>query len=71
MKTVKMLAAAVIMAASFSAPVLAQQPKAAKEAKLKDHKCTAACTKDKHAYAHGEKGHVCTAACKKETNKKA
>jgi len=29
------------------------------------HHCTAACTKDKHVYAHGEKGHVCKYACKK------
>jgi len=28
------------------------------------HQCTAACTKEKHMYAHGEKGHVCSSACK-------
>ena len=36
-----------------------------KEAKMKENVCTKACTKDKHAYAHGEKGHTCTDACKK------
>jgi hypothetical protein len=36
-----------------------------KEMKQKEHVCTAACTKEKHAYAHGEKGHTCTDACKK------
>ena len=37
-----------------------------KDAKMKEHVCTKACTKEKHAYAHGEKGHVCTDACKKK-----
>ena len=37
-----------------------------KEMKGKEHVCTAACTKEKHVYAHGEKGHVCTEACKKK-----
>lgn len=34
---------------------------------LKAHVCTAACTSDKHVYAHGEVGHVCTDACKTAT----
>ena len=28
------------------------------------HECTAACTTEAHAYAHGEKNHTCTEACK-------
>lgn len=34
--------------------------------KPRKHHCTAASTKDKHVYAHGEKDHVCTDDCKKE-----
>ncbi|MBA4196357.1 MAG: hypothetical protein C0459_02275 [Chitinophaga sp.] len=65
----KMIATAFI-AACFSIPALAQDSKMqGDKMKLKDHKCTAACTKDKHVYAHGEKGHVCTAACKKMDKK--
>jgi photosystem II stability/assembly factor-like uncharacterized protein len=37
-----------------------------KEMKKKEHVCTAACTKEKHVYAHGEKGHTCTDACHKK-----
>ena len=55
-----MLAMAGIM---FSANAQAEKKS---DAKLKDHVCTKACTKEKHAYAHGEKGHVCTDACKKK-----
>lgn len=32
-------------------------------ADAREHVCTAACTPEAHAYAHGEKGHACTAAC--------
>lgn len=60
MKSMKPLAALLFMATLFTAPSMAQ-----KETKMKEHKCTKACTKDKHVYAHGEKGHVCTAACHK------
>lgn len=30
----------------------------------KEHVCSAACTAEAHAYAHGEQGHTCTEACK-------
>jgi len=58
----KLLVAAAIFG-SMSMTAVAQ---ADQTAKLKKHHCTAACTKEKHAYAHGEKGHVCTDACKKK-----
>ena len=33
---------------------------------MKEHVCTDACTKEKHAYACGEKGHTCSAECHKK-----
>ena len=33
-------------------------------AEAKEHVCSAACTAEVHAYAHGEKGHTCAEACK-------
>lgn len=36
---------------------------AAPKEEMKDHTCSATCTKKAHAYAHGEKGHTCTEAC--------
>ena len=68
MKTVKRIAAVMLLTGSLSASAFAFQTE--KKAELKEHKCTAACTKSKHAYAHGEKGHVCGDACKKMMDKK-
>ena len=66
MKKMKTIAASLLMGSFLimSAPTMAQQKDTKKEV-LKEHKCTKACTKDKHVYAHGEKGHVCGDACKK------
>lgn len=64
-----MIIAAFIMVASLSTSAMAQNAKKAPEAAAKEHKCSAACTKDKHQYAHGEKGHKCTDACKKDVKK--
>jgi hypothetical protein len=70
MKTVKTIAASLLMfSLVMTAPVMAQ--KDTKKEMLKEHKCTKACTKDKHVYAHGEKGHVCGDACKKMMKGKA
>jgi hypothetical protein len=63
MKTVKTLAAALLLTGILSTGAFAQ--KETKKDALKEHVCTKACTKTKHAYAHGEKGHVCGDACKK------
>ncbi|MCA6454033.1 MAG: hypothetical protein IM582_12715, partial [Chitinophagaceae bacterium] len=54
MKTMKTFAAVLLMTGFLATGALAQQKETAKE-----HKCTKACTKEKHAYAHGEKGHTC------------
>lgn len=64
MKTMKTFAAILLMTGFLSTNAFAQQKEQKKEA-LQEHKCTKACTKEKHAYAHGEKGHVCGEACKK------
>jgi hypothetical protein len=66
MKAMKTFAAIVLFAAMSTTVVNAQTKE-----KMKEHKCTSACTKDKHVYAHGEKGHKCTDACKKMDKKKA
>lgn len=79
MKTLKIMVAAILIAASFNAPVMAQDKQktdnksatTAPAPKLKEHKCNANCTAAGHSYVHGEKGHVCTAECKKMTTKKA
>jgi hypothetical protein len=63
-KVMLMVAMAGIMFAAHAQADKKEAPK--KDAKLKDHVCTKACTKDHHVYAHGEKGHVCTDACKKK-----
>lgn len=39
------------------------QTSAAETTDLKEHACSATCTKEAHAYVHGEKGHACTSAC--------
>ena len=68
---------AVIVGISFAAnaQVSKQEDKKEKtemkQAKLKDHVCTAACKEGKHVYAHGEKGHVCGDDCKKAMKKDA
>jgi hypothetical protein len=62
-KVMLMMAFAGIMfAANAQGDKKMEEPK--KDMKMKEHVCTKACTKDKHAYACGEKGHTCTAACK-------
>ncbi|GAC1537469.1 MAG: hypothetical protein NVS3B15_17670 [Sediminibacterium sp.] len=66
MKMIKSISAALLVTAMLAGPAMAQQEK---KTHLKEHRCTAACTKEKHAYAHGEKGHVCTDACKKADKK--
>ena len=65
MKTIKTLAAALLLTGFLATGSFAQEKETKKEV-LKEHKCTKACTKDKHALAHGEKGHTCTDACKKK-----
>jgi len=65
MKTMKTFAAVLLMTGFLATGALAQKKETAKE-----HKCTKACTKEKHAYAHGEKGHTCGEACKKMMDKK-
>ncbi len=41
--------------------------KAKKEMKKgKEHTCNSSCTKEAHAFKHGEKGHTCTEACHKK-----
>ncbi len=69
MKTMKTLAATLLLTGFLATGAFAQQKETKKEA-LKEHKCTKACTKDKHVYAHGEKGHTCGEACKKMMDKK-
>lgn len=69
MKSMKTFAAILLMTGFISTGAFAQQKEQKKET-LKEHKCTKACTKDKHVYAHGEKGHVCGDACKKMMEKK-
>ncbi len=64
MKFTKRFAALLLIAGLSLTTVSAQQKE-----KMKDHKCTAACTKEKHVYAHGEKGHKCTEACHKPAKK--
>ena len=59
-----MMAMAGIMFAANAQADKKEAPK--KDMKMKEHVCTKECTKDKHAYAHGEKGHTCTDACKKK-----
>lgn len=66
MKSVKTFAAILLMTGFLSTSAFAQTDK--KDAP-KEHKCTKACTKNKHAYAHGEKGHTCGDACKKMEKK--
>jgi hypothetical protein len=68
MKMLKMIAASLLMVSLLFAPAMAQ--KETKKETLKEHKCTATCTKSKHMYAHGEKGHTCSEACKKMMGKK-
>lgn len=67
MKTVKTFTAILLMTGFLSTAAFAQTDTSmnAKKGTLKEHKCTKACTKEKHVYAHGEKGHVCGDACKK------
>ncbi|MES2004230.1 MAG: hypothetical protein V4450_06900 [Bacteroidota bacterium] len=65
MKTMKTLTAALLMTGFLATSSFAQDKETKKEV-LKEHKCSKACTKDKHAFAHGEKGHVCGDACKKK-----
>lgn len=77
MKSVKIMLAAVLIAASFGTAAIAQttQTKSTKNTSsapaLKEHKCTGKCNSAGHSYAHGEKGHTCTAECKKAPAKKA
>jgi hypothetical protein len=68
MRTVKRIAAALLIAVSISNFSYAQEKQETKM-EMKEHKCTAACKDGKHMYAHGEKGHVCTKACKKMMKK--
>jgi len=75
MKTLKIMIAALIIAASFNQVASAQsKQKADTKSKiatpaLKEHKCNANCNAAGHNYVHGEKGHVCTDACKKPLKK--
>lgn len=64
MKVLKTFAAMLLIAGLSVTTVSAQQKE-----KTKEHKCGTACTKEKHAYAHGEKNHKCTEACHKPTKK--
>lgn len=64
------LALAIILSISFAAnaqTALKKEKKEQPKTELKAHVCTAACTPEKHVYAHGKEGHVCTDACKKMT----
>ena len=70
MRTVKQIAAAIIIAVSITNFSYAQE-KTNTKMEMKEHKCTAACKDGKHVYAHGEKGHVCTKACRKMNKKNA
>ena len=73
MKTVKTFAAVLFMTGFLSTGAFAQTDKKTEskmdKMALKEHKCTKACTKEKHIYAHGEKGHTCGEACKKMEKK--
>ena len=70
MKTVKTFAAVLFMTGFLSTSAFAQTDKKTdSKMEMKDHKCTKACTKEKHMYAHGEKGHTCGEACKKMEKK--
>lgn len=63
-------ALAIVLSISFAVNAQTATKKEKKEqpkTELKAHVCTADCTPEKHAYAHGEEGHVCTNACKKMT----
>ncbi|MCF8449202.1 MAG: hypothetical protein K9G49_04955 [Taibaiella sp.] len=67
MKTVKLIAASLLIAASIGNHAYAGE----KGKKMKKHKCTETCHKDgKCTMAHGEKGHSCIDACKKASDKK-
>ncbi len=68
MRTVKQIAAALLIAVSIANFSYAQE-KQENKMELKEHKCTDACKNGKHMYAHGEKGHVCGKACKKMMKK--
>lgn len=70
MKTVKTFASILLMTGFLSTATFAQTDKKMEKMAEKEHKCTKACTKEKHAYAHGEKGHTCGDACKKMMDKK-
>ncbi len=48
--------------AGFVGTVSAQNS-AITTAELKEHVCSASCSKEAHAYLHGEKDHTCTEAC--------
>jgi hypothetical protein len=69
MRTVKHIAAAILIAVSVAGQSYAQDAKQDTKMELKEHKCTSACKNGKHVYAHGEKGHVCTKECKKMMKK--
>jgi hypothetical protein len=63
-------ALAIVLSVPFAVNAQTIEKKEKKEqpkTELKAHVCTAACTTEKHVYAHGEVGHVCTDACKKTT----
>jgi len=45
------------------------QTSAANATDLKQHACTASCSKEAHAYLHGEKDHTCTEACTSAVSK--
>jgi hypothetical protein len=67
MKTVKLVAATLLIAASIGNYAFAGE----KGKKMKKHHCTESCKKEgKCVMAHGEKGHTCTDACKKADAKK-
>ena len=68
MQTFKRITTALFLTGILTTSAFAFQE--TKKISEKQHKCTAACTKAKHAYAHGEKGHVCGDACKKTAEKK-
>lgn len=67
MRTVKLVAAALLMAVSVGSVAVAAE----KGKKMKKHHCTEACKKEgKCVKVCGEKGHKCTDACKKGKMKK-
>lgn len=66
MKTVKLVAATLLIAVSMGNIAIAGP----KGKKLKKHQCTEMCKKEnKCVMAHGEKGHTCADACKKQETK--